>query len=101
VHYRLALALGFPHPEVMKRRLTARQLRDWEVFNSVEPIGDVRGDVQAAIIAQATVSPYRKKGHKPPALKDFMPFYHEDDTPRAKILRNFLSYAHTRSRSSS
>lgn len=94
----MALALGFPHPEVMKRSLTARQLRDWERFNAAEPIGDVRGDVQAAIIAQAAVSPYRKKGQKPPALKDFMPFYHEDDTPRARILRNFLSYAHTKRR---
>jgi len=85
----------------MKSALTARELRDWERFNAVEPIGEVRGDIQAAIIAQAAVSPYRKKGKPPPKLKDFMPFHQEDETPRERILRNFRSYANSRSRISS
>lgn len=77
----------------MLRSLTVRQLRDWERFNAVEPIGDVRGDVQAAVIAQAAVAPYVKKG-KAPTLQDFMPFAEKDeeDTPRERILRNFRRY---------
>jgi hypothetical protein len=80
----------------MKRALTARELLDWEVFNSVEPIGDVRGDVQAAIIAQQIVAVNMRKGRRPPKLSKWMPFLAQDqESPRSRILRNFKSYAHS------
>jgi hypothetical protein len=59
------------------RRLLAevdsRELTEWMAYNALDPLGDERGDFQAAIIAATVANRWRQKGeaaHKP---EDFVP----------------------------
>lgn len=38
-YFRLALALGFAHPDIMLRQLDSRQIGEWMAFGMLEPIG--------------------------------------------------------------
>ena len=38
--------------EAMLRRLTAKQFRNWELYDELEPFGEVRADYRAASIVQ-------------------------------------------------
>lgn len=51
----LALRLGRTFHE-LRQTLTASELKMWIAFDRVSPIGDWRGDVQAAQIAVATLN---------------------------------------------
>ena len=51
----LALGLGRTLHE-LRQTLTASELKMWIAFDRVSPIGDWRGDVQAAQIAVATLN---------------------------------------------
>lgn len=51
----LALRLGRTLHE-LRQTLTASELKMWIAFDRVSPIGDWRGDVQAAQIAVATLN---------------------------------------------
>ncbi len=51
----LALRLGRTLHE-LKTSLTASELRMWIEFDRISPIGDRRGDIQAAQIAAATLN---------------------------------------------
>ena len=51
----LALRLGRTLHE-LRQTLTASELKMWIAFDRVTPIGDWRGDVQAAQIAVATLN---------------------------------------------
>lgn len=66
----LAIRLGMPPSEVLQMDNT-----DWvllQAFNRFSPIGDVRGDLQAGIIAAAVTNVHVKKGKQvKPAV--FMP----------------------------
>lgn len=70
----LALALGFPHPDHLLANLTWRQRADWLALGRLEPLGPVRSDLQAAIVAAtvANAAPVRKRHSFSPA--EFMPF---------------------------
>jgi hypothetical protein len=63
--------------------LTAEQLTEWEVYNSIEPVGEFRGDLRIANLTSMLynmISSFgSKKGRRhvsKPA--DFMPFFKED-----------------------
>ena len=71
--FRLALVLGMTVAE-LNQRMSSRELSEWMAFYRIEPFGDVRGDVQAAVIAQSTLAPHMDKGKKPPELVELMPF---------------------------
>lgn len=49
----LALRLGRTVGELMES-MTAAELMLWRAYDAQSPIGDVRGDVQAALIASTT-----------------------------------------------
>ncbi|ALB50166.1 DUF4035 domain-containing protein [Cronobacter sakazakii] len=51
----LALRLGRTLDE-LKQTLTARELRMWIEFDRINPIGDRRGDIQAAQISAAVLN---------------------------------------------
>lgn len=60
------------------RRLLAEtgsaELAEWRAYEQIAgPLGGVRGDVNAAMIAAAIVAVNRGKGQRAPALADFMP----------------------------
>jgi len=71
--FRLALALGMTVAELLQR-MSSHELSEWMAFYKTEPFGDVRGDVQAAVVAQAALAPHMEKGKKPPSLIELMPF---------------------------
>lgn len=39
-----------PHPDYLLQVLTASQLREWEVFDRIEPVGEHRQDIRIGII---------------------------------------------------
>ena len=50
---------------------TARELLEWQAYDSIQPFGDERADLRAASIRHAVLSPHLKKGKKM-TLKDCM-----------------------------
>lgn len=65
-------------------RITGLELLEWAAFERVEgPIGNLRGDVQAGVIASLLANVNRKKGAKQFKIDDFIP---EWDTPEAEEL---------------
>lgn len=62
------------------------------VYEQIEPFGDLRGDLQAGIIASTVANISGKKLEKNMAPKDFMPFFQEkprQQTPE-EMHANFL-----------
>lgn len=71
---RLALAFGIP-PRELLRRLTARELVEFEELYRMDPWGEERADLRAGIIASTLVNlkrdPKKTKAFRP---VDFMPY---------------------------
>ena len=59
----------------MMARMSAREVLEWRLFASHSQIGSLRGDMQAARVAQtvAEVNRDSKRRKKPYQLIDFMP----------------------------
>jgi len=55
--------------------LDAAELAEWEALYSVEPWGEVRGDLQTALLAAVLANQWREKGKSKAAVKDFLPDY--------------------------
>jgi hypothetical protein len=59
------------------RRLLAevdsRELSEWMAYDSLDPIGDERGDYQAGVVAATLANVWRGKGQKACAPGDFVP----------------------------
>ena len=72
--HRLALALGGTVAE-LQDRMPHREFVDWVALYQIEPWGDVRGDMQAALITGLLANVHRdkKKRPKPFGTHEFMP----------------------------
>ena len=59
----------------MMGRMSAREFTEWQVLDTIDPIGSVRGDMQAARVAQTVAEVHRDRKAKrtPFKLLDFMP----------------------------
>lgn len=69
----------------MLERIDSRELSEWMAFDSLEPIGDLRGDYQAGVIASVVAnSTPRKRGAKIFQPADFMVYGRENDEKRTK-----------------
>lgn len=77
----MCLALGFPDVDVLLDSISTRKLYEWAAFYKLEPFGEFRADLRAALIACtiANVSRDKKKQRKPFDIKDFLLFL--DDAP--------------------
>lgn len=53
--------------------MTSAEFAEWMAYDSIDPIGDDRGDLQAGVIASTVASVHRKEGSKPFVPRDFMP----------------------------
>lgn len=71
--FRLALQLGFPHPDHLLRCLDSHQLSEWIVFAGLEPFGDLRADFRAGQIAATLANVHRSKDTEPFQASDFFP----------------------------
>ena len=49
--FRLALALGYPHPRYLQPLLTSQDLTDWHAYSLLEPFGGAREDYRAGTLA--------------------------------------------------
>ncbi len=49
--FRLALALGFPHPDYLLSLLTSRQVAEWDAYYRVEPFGPPAEEHRAGVLA--------------------------------------------------
>lgn len=62
----------------MTAELTADELAVWEADYAIAPWGEVRGDIQAGLLAQCTVP----IGRKPPPLSAFLVGESKADEPQ-------------------
>jgi hypothetical protein len=74
--FRLALQLGYPHPDFLLQQLDSRQLSDWLAFYAIEPFGDERADLRMAINTSmlANINRDANVRKQPFTELDFMPF---------------------------
>lgn len=54
-------------------RIDSRELAEWFAYNQGDPIGAIRGDLQAGIVASTVANCHRAKNAKPFEPGDFMP----------------------------
>ena len=89
--FRLALALGYIHPDVMLRQMTARQFAEWIRFAEIDPIGEERADLRMGILASALNNRWRGKNEQPSKPTDYMPYYREPEQSPDEIKRTLRS----------
>lgn len=65
--------MGCIHPDYLLRRLTAKQLREWEVYYNKEPFGQELGFYQSAIISSVIANVNRGKNSRSYKPEDFIP----------------------------
>lgn len=85
--HRLALALGGTVAE-LQERMPYREYLDWVALWTIEPWGDARVDMGAALVAAlvANANRDRKKRPKPFTIGDFMPTFWRAKVERASVL---------------
>jgi hypothetical protein len=71
--FRLALALGYPHPDYLLRMLSSTQFNEWLAYAALEPFGEERADLRAGIVASTLANVNRRKGQRALKPRDFMP----------------------------
>lgn len=54
--------------------MTAAELREWMAFDRVEPIGELRADFRAGLVAATVANVHRGRGRQAFTPADFMPF---------------------------
>lgn len=86
-YFRLALALGYAHPDYLLAELTPLQVAEWQAYDTMEPIGEYRRDYMEAqilaMIQNIAQSVYSKKGATPRPVSpfDFIPWDTGLDAP--------------------
>lgn len=80
--------------EELLATITARELIEWQVFDSIEPFGDRRADLQAGSIRQAILAVNTKKGKKVPTLQecslDFEPKKKQTESEIEMMLKSLV-----------
>jgi hypothetical protein len=68
----------------LEAEMDCAEYQRWQAFDEVEPIGDRRGDIQAAIVASLIANVHRDRKRQPKAytLEDFMPFMPKAPEPQ-------------------
>ncbi len=81
--YRLALHLGFPHPDHLLQCLTARQLNGWLNYSNIDPFGEYRAELRHGqqMALTANINRDSKARPEPFTAADFMNFC---DAPEVK-----------------
>lgn len=74
--------------------MSSAELTEWIAFNQLSPIGDDRGDLQAAIITSTLANVNRAEKTAPFKPRDFMPYVREEKTERP-VSETFAAAAST------
>ena len=87
----MALALGMTVRELLST-VDSRELAEWIAYHThVEPIGEVRGDLRAGIVASTIANVNRKKHRAPFKAHDFMPYLKDTSQTEEQMKSAFLS----------
>lgn len=78
---RLALALGHADVDAMLEGMSASQMTEWIAYYSLEPFGQDRGDIPAAVIAAQVANTIPRKG-RPVSPNDYLPMLGGRSRPR-------------------
>ena len=72
--FRLAKELGYANPEYMLASMPWRVFQEWIQYSEIEPFGEERADLRAAIVS-ATIANCTARGKGKPAFRpsQFMP----------------------------
>lgn len=62
--------MGKPNVDVLLRRMSAKQFREWIAFYELEPFGDIRADYRSAQVVQVIAAVNRGKDQKVPTLQE-------------------------------
>jgi len=81
-YFRLALALGFPHPDHMLAVLTSKQITEWIEYHAIEPWGEPAAWYRSGILASLIANIHRAKNAPPFTPADFMPKNPERTKPK-------------------
>jgi hypothetical protein len=60
-------------------RIDSRELAEWMVYYGLDPFGDVRGDLQAGIVASTIANANKGKNGRAFTPADFMPLIKKPD----------------------
>jgi hypothetical protein len=71
--FQLCLALGYPHPDYLKKHLTSKQLSEWMVYLDLEPIG-YRMDYGFGLLTSMLYNINRKRGSRVFTAYDYYPY---------------------------
>ena len=89
--WRIAVSLGYPHPDLLADDLTPGQLFELCLYHVIEPFGEVREDLRMASIKQFYYDSKRGKKGKRVPLGDFALYPHlyekTDGASEADLLR--------------
>lgn len=78
--FRLALSLGCTVAE-LGRRVTSRELIEWQAYGELEPFGPPAHAYDAGVIAATVANAHRGKGREPFKPADFTPHIIRAKTP--------------------
>lgn len=74
----------------MLNGISSRELSEWMAYDRIEPFGETRADLRIATIVRAVISPWVKKGHKPPTLKECMLDFEVKEPMETGEIKGFL-----------
>lgn len=77
MRHRVAGHLGWSLAQ-LERDMTAAEFMEWCAYYTIEPWGEERADLRAAIVAATVANGNRGKKQKPYKVEDFMPKFGPD-----------------------
>ena len=73
MYFRLALALGYRHPDHLLDELTSRQIAEWFAFVNLDGLADARLDFGFGQVCATLANIHRREGQDAYRPDDFMP----------------------------
>tara|TARA_Y100000310_G_scaffold345359_1_gene464118 strand:- start:3952 stop:4218 length:267 start_codon:yes stop_codon:yes gene_type:complete len=72
------------------QNIDSRELAEWAAYHSIEPIGGMRGDLQAGIVASTIANVNRGKDTKSFSPSDFMPIGKEAEDQTEDDMKSIM-----------
>lgn len=74
--FRLAVQLGYPHPDILLASISSRQFAEWIAYSKIEPFGEIRDEIRHGqqMAMTANINRDTKTRRDPFSAIDFMNF---------------------------
>lgn len=89
--FRLALALGYPHPDILLAMLTPQQFDEWIAYWTLEPFGYETEWQHAGVVASVIANVHRKKHSRSYKPSDFIPKVRK--APKKQTVKEMIEQA--------